>query len=148
MIQGRRCDALEDHGGTHGVGAPRPAIETQGRHLAVNVDLVPERGERLKLYPEFVVRPNRLGFPAAGIEPASIEPSAEADGERRAAGRQGRAVRVEEAIEQRQADRDGGAAHHAAQDSPAAQFQNAIHFAVSSIDAPLDASIVAGALTR
>src|SRR6202034_2865914 len=71
MIQSRRRRALQNHRGAHGVGAARPPIE-QRRHLTIDVDLVPERGELLQLNAERVIRSHRLRFPAAGIESASV----------------------------------------------------------------------------
>src|SRR6202140_5118264 len=128
------------------MGTARSAIE-QRRHLAIDVELALVWREGLKLGPELVVRPHRPRFPASGIESAPVEPRAEANRKRRAGGRQRRAVRIEEAIEKRQADADGGAAHHSSQDAPAAQFGNGIQLALSSMDAPRGAG-GASAVTR
>src|SRR5262249_42690500 len=97
-------------------------------------------------------------LPAAGIEAQAPEPGAEHDRQRLAVS-QRRAVGVQEAVEERQPDRDSGSAQHAAQHVAAIHRLPRDHFGPSpleltwldSVRASLDGASIApiwGGLTR
>src|SRR5580658_1738573 len=143
----RRGRALHDDGRGNGVRGRRSAVEP-GVHAAVDVDLVPEGGERLELDSELIVLPGGLRLPAAGVAPAAVEPGAEAHRQGLPARGQPLTVLIEEAIEKGERETDRRAVQHAAQHTSAAELLTGTHLAVSPIDPALATSSAAGGAAR
>src|SRR5262249_58985939 len=103
---------------------------------------------RWELDAKLGVRPRRVGLPAAGIDPAAVEPGAETTRQLFPGRRERLAALIEETIEKGQRETDRRSLHHSAQHTPAAEPLTDTHLPISPLDPSRAPSGVPGGPTR